>query len=274
MKRLVGFSVLGFLAWTVLTVGWAAASHLGQFPGPGQTAEGSMNLAANAVTVVDLPGALGTPQRTAARQLRNAGDAAARFYRGPERAVGRFLDQIAGHKHGHDHHYRVTERVRFSAPGARMHLVRPMTDQDRERVRDRMRHLRDRLEHRLEARHQEIEIRMETTERVRRELELANQELLEKLENIELQEFESNNLKDEIKKKIERELDRVLRELKRLDEFDGTIMIDDLDLDGVMMLDDLDLDLSFLEEISFPEINVEVSESGNARIIRIKKIDN
>ena len=266
MKRLIGFSVLGFLAWAVLTVGWAAASHIGHFPGPGQTAAGSMNLAADAVTVVDLPGAMGTPQRVAARQLRNAGQAAARFYHGPEHAVGRFLDQIAGHRHGHQH-YRVTERVRFSAPQVRVHVNHRMSDQDRERVQERMLQLRERLEQRLESRlegrDQEIWIHRETTERVRQELEHANQELLQKLEGIEFQEFESNALKDDIKKKIERELDRVLRELKRLDEFDGTILIDDLDLD-----------LSFLEDLSLPEIDVQVSESGNARIIRIKEIDN
>lgn len=260
MKRLVVFSVLGFLAWALLTVSWAAASHLGQFPGPGQTAEGSMNLAANAVTVVDLPGALGTPQRTAARQLRNAGDAAARFYSGPERAVARFLDQIAGHRHRHQH-YRVTERVRFSAP--RVMIQHRMTARDQERVRERMRQLRHRLEERLEARRHEVEIHRETADQVREELELANRELLEKLEHIELEEFESHALKDEIKKRIERELDRILRELKRLDEFDGTIMIDDLDLD-----------LSFLEDMNLPEIEVQVTESGDARVIRIQEIDN
>ena len=255
MKRLVVLSVLGFLAWAVLTVGWAAASHLTDFPGPGQAAAGSMNLAAGALTVVELPGALGVPQRTTARQLRNAGKAAERFYRGPEHAVGRLLDQIAGHRH-HHRHYRVTERVAFSAPRAR--VVLPMSELHRERIRDRMEHLR----HRLEERHQEVEIRRETLERVREGLELKNQELLERLEQVRLNEVESESLKDEIKRKIERELDRVLRELKRLENIDETIMIDDLDLD-----------MSFLEEISLPEIEVQVTESGGARVIRIKRID-
>lgn len=99
MRKLAAISVLALAAWILVTFAWAGAAHLTGLPGPARASAASMELAASAITLVEPPGALGIPQRTAARFLRRAGRAGERLHRAPERAVARALDRL-GHRHG------------------------------------------------------------------------------------------------------------------------------------------------------------------------------
>lgn len=214
MKRLVVFSILGLLAWFILTAAWASAAHVAGIPGPGETAAASMNLTARAVTVAELPGTLGAPQRVAARELRRAGHAMERLYRIPERSISQFLDRFGHAGHGHRHVVRhfdrhnvhvdvpvqdIGERVRKRLEEVRRRL------EDKERVLERRSHKLERVQERLERRHSEllermerganglegslipIEVELQALERVRVELERARAQLESAMPQIEIE---------------------------------------------------------------------------------------
>lgn len=226
MRKLAAISVLAFAAWIVVTFAWAGAAHLTGLPGPAQASAASMELASGAVTLVEPPGALGIPQRTAARLLRRAGRVGERLHRAPERAAARLLDRL-GHRHGsawamgeirvraptvsfelpRDRVEGATARASAAAERARAAAERERARAERDAwlERTRIERLRSRLE-----RARTSELTPEQRERLERSLEV----LRERISRFEARESEvSRRLEErlrEILREIERELERSL----------------------------------------------------------------
>ncbi|WP_419935179.1 hypothetical protein [Candidatus Palauibacter sp.] len=128
--KLIRQAVAAFAVWAVFLYAWAAVSHLTHLAGPARISSASMGLVADALEVLDPPGALAAPPRLAAAQVRRAADAAGAVHGAIEYSAGAFVDQL-GHARAHPRR-DVLERLRETldaqrirlAPGARM-TIRP-----------------------------------------------------------------------------------------------------------------------------------------------------
>ncbi|MDX1577490.1 MAG: hypothetical protein R3266_03355 [Gemmatimonadota bacterium] len=130
MRKLIRYSAAAFLTWAVITFAWAAFSHVTGFVGPAEASEASLELAADAVILVDAPGVLGIPQRFTARQVYRAAHTAGQVHQLPEWAMGALLDRL-GHASAHDrrhrHVHRFERRIEVEAPDI---LVLPFDELD------------------------------------------------------------------------------------------------------------------------------------------------
>lgn len=91
MKKVFALSALGFTAWIVLVVSWAALSLFTPVPGPSTTVATSVDRATSVVDGARVPAALAVPRQVAVAGLRGAGGLAARIYRAPERVVSAWI---------------------------------------------------------------------------------------------------------------------------------------------------------------------------------------
>ncbi|MFQ5679915.1 MAG: hypothetical protein ACE5HP_10710, partial [Gemmatimonadota bacterium] len=99
MRRLLAFSILGFVAWLALATGWAVAAHLTPMPGPARTASGSMDVTARALEAVNVPRPLAAPRDRLTNRIRSTGQTFARLYSVPERLAGRLVHRLPAQLH-------------------------------------------------------------------------------------------------------------------------------------------------------------------------------
>jgi hypothetical protein len=225
VRKLIRLSAVAFLVWAITTLAWAALSHMAGTSGPARASAASMELVASAVTFIDPPGALGAPQRCAARQIRGAARAVERFHRVPERAVAELVDAL-GHRHRHGRggrHYA----FRVQADGSGRGFTIPIDELDR--VRDRARALAD-VE--LERHRGEAERLRGKVERQRGELERRRGELERRRGEMERRRGEMERVRTEFsfefqngqRERLMRTIERVAERLSRLDaEQDGDV---------------------------------------------------
>jgi hypothetical protein len=225
VRKLIRLSAVAFLVWAITTLAWAALSHMAGTSGPARASAASMELVASAVTFIDPPGALGAPQRFAARQIRGAARAVERFHRVPERAVAELVDAL-GHRHRHGRggrHYA----FRVQADGSGRGFTIPIDELDR--VRDRARALAD-VE--LERHRGEAERLRGKVERQRGELERRRGELERRRGEMERRRGEMERVRTEFsfefqngqRERLMRTIEQVAERLSRLDaEQDGDV---------------------------------------------------
>lgn len=209
MRKLIRFTAVAFLVWAVTTFAWAAISHVSELPGPARASAATLEFVAGALTWLDPPGVLGTPQRFAARQLHRGARSVERLHRGPERAAARIVDRL-GHDRAHrGHRWRIRDvRRERDVQAWRIPLeeIEGVAEQARARARiemERHRHDGERLRHRMER--QRIEYRLEAMERARMErLERSAARLRELAAEAE----------GDLRRRIEDRIREILRELE------------------------------------------------------------
>ena len=239
MRKLIRLSAVAFLVWAITTLAWAALSHMAGTSGPARASAASMELVASAVTFIDPPGALGAPQRFAARQIRGAARAVERFHRVPERAVAELVDAL-GHRHRHGRggrHYAFRVRADGDARG----FAIPIDELDR--VRDRARALAEvelerhrgepglhrveaeRLRSKMERQRGEMERRRGEMERRRGEMERRRGEMERRRGELDRVRTDfSFEFQDVQRERIMRTIEQVAERLSRLDaEQDGDV---------------------------------------------------
>ena len=247
---MIRYAVAVFLTWAVVTYAWAAFSHVSGFVGPAEASRSSLDFVANAMELVDPPGALGVPQRFATAQIRQVARSAERLHGSAERVMGELVDRL-GHADAHDQsdrrrrhrhrkgrgyaesiviqldkHGQAQEHAQFRAR-IELERHREAAERAQEGARREFSRARREMERTLRRnrRHMDVELRLDDRDIHVRELQVIDSNQMLRLEALAADleaafegveaDLEASLDKDELKRRLEEKIREILENLEK-----------------------------------------------------------